>query len=225
MRQLALPFVHRAARSPSNILAAPSNRDALAFAASDPAGWPFLRLWVWGPAACGKTHLLHLWTARRAGAVLIEAAAIPSIAHDGALPAAGVAIDDADQVRDEAALLHVLNIAAERRIPLVLASRPSPARLAAALPDLASRLRATLAVEIGEPDDELLDALLVRLLADRQLPATPALIRYLRVRLPREPGALRQAAALLDEASLAGHRRLTTSLAASLLPGLASASG
>ena len=85
------------------------------------------------------------------------------------LPAAGVALDDADAVADERALLHLLNAAGEAGLPVLLAARAPPARWAARLPDLASRLRAMTAVEIGAPEDALLRALLARLLADRQL--------------------------------------------------------
>ena len=217
MRQLALAFTHRPRLDQAAFLPAASNAAALAFLAADPAAWPH-RLWLWGPAGCGKTHLLHLWTGRRSpDAALLEAAAIPRLAIDGALPAASLAIDGADAIGDEHALLHILNIAAERHVPLVLASRISPARIEATLPDLASRLRATLAVEIGPPEDELLDALLGRLLADRQLAVHPAVGRYLRTHLPREPDILRRAVERLDAASLEGRRPITIGLAQALI--------
>ena len=217
MRQLALPFIHRAPLCVTDILAAPSNEAARSFLAADPDDWPQRRLFLWGPPGCGKTHLLHRWAAR-ADAALVEAATISRIAADGVLPAAnGLAIDDADQVHDETAFLHVLNVAAEHGAPLVLAARTSPHRWQTGLPDLASRLRAILTVAITPPEDDLLDALLTRLLADRQLAAPPAIIRYLRQRLPREPDALARIAARLDAASLEGRRPITVALASTLL--------
>ena len=215
-RQLALPFVHRSPFSVDGPIPSRSNETARALLAAGPTEWPSCRLCVWGPPGCGKTHLLHHWIGGRPGAVLVEAAAIPLLAEDGLLPGAALAIDDADQVAHETALLHVLNTAAERRVPLVLAARTSPARLRVTLPDLASRLRATLAAAIEPPEDDLLDALLARLLADRQLAVPPAVLRYMRQRLPREPEALREAAALLDHAALAGRRPVTLALAAHL---------
>ena len=215
MRQLALPFLHRTPAC-ADVLAAPSNEAARVFLAADPRSWPFGRLSVWGPAGCGKTHLLHRWAGERSGVVL-EAGAIARVAGDGVLPAArGIGIDDADQVGDEIAFLHVINVAAEHGVPLVLASRCSPARWPVGLPDLSSRLRATLAVAIEPPEDRLLDALIGRLIADRQLAVSPSVVRYLRLRLPREPGALRDAVARLDEASLAGHRAVSLALASDL---------
>ena len=220
-RQLALPFLHRVHPPAEDLLAAPSNEAARQILLTDPESWPNHRLALWGPPGCGKSHLLHLWVARRRDAALLAAAAIPTLAQDGNLPAGALAIDDADTATDEAAFLHLLNIAAERRIPIVLATRTSPARLPIALPDLASRLRATLAIPIEPPEEDLLDALLARHLARRQLAVAPEVIRFLRLRLPREADALVRAAARLDAASLERARPITVALAASLLPELA----
>ena len=122
----------------------------------------------------------------------------PALSGLPELPAAGIAIDDADAVADEDALLHLLNAAGEAGLPVLLAARTPPARWAAHLPDLASRLRAMTAVEIGPPEDTLLRTLLARLLADRQLRvpepgagmagAAPAAQRRGAARCGRAPG-------------------------------------
>lgn len=223
MRQLALPFVHRAAFPVDGFLAAPSNEAALGFLSRDAwRTWPLHRLALHGPAGSGKTHLLHLWVGglREAGrdAALVEAAAIRSLPAHAALPAAGgIAVDDADTIGDERALLHLMNRAAEDGVPLVLAARSPPARWPVALPDLASRLRATLAAAIAAPEDALLDALFARLLADRQLAAAEPVARFLRLRLPREGAAIRDAVARLDRLALERGRPVTLALAQRLL--------
>ena len=86
-----------------------------------------------------------------------------------------------------------------------------------ALPDLASRLRAVTAVGLTLPEDELLAALLARLIAERQLRVDEAVQAYLLARLPRSGAALREAAARLDRASLALGRRVTRATAAIVL--------
>ena len=79
-------------------------------------------------------------------------------------------MDDADIVPEPTALLHLLNAAAEAGQPVLLTARLPPGRQRQKLPDLGSRLRASLAVEINPPDDALLGALLLpRLAAARQL--------------------------------------------------------
>ena len=147
--------------------AAPSNADACAWLRRT-AEWPNRRLALWGEAGRGKTHLLHIW-AERTGAALRDGRWTVRSAGHAARPA--VALDDADVVAEERALLHLLNAAGEAGVPVLLAARHRRPAGRWRLPDLASRLRAITAVEIGPPEDALLRALLARLLADRQLRA------------------------------------------------------
>jgi chromosomal replication initiation ATPase DnaA len=133
--------------------------------------------------------------------------------------AAGVAVDDADCVPEETALLHLLNLCAERRQALLLAGREPPARWPVALPDLRSRLRATAVAAVRPPEDALLAALLRKHFADRQLRLDPALAAWLLPRLPREAAAVAEAAARLDRAALAGGGKVTRSLAALAMRG------
>lgn len=177
------------------------------------AEWPDHRLALWGEAGCGKTHLLHIW-AQRSGRLLSNGAGLPD---SGGLPPAGVALDDASSAADERAFLHLLNAAGEAGRPVLLAARAPPARWPVRLPDLASRLRAMMAVEIRRPEDTLLRALLARLLSDRQLRLPDPLQEWLVQHLPRSAAALRHAVERLDAASLAQHRNITVPFAARVL--------
>ena len=134
--------------------------------------------------------------------------------HGLVRPQGPVAVDDADIVEDPRALLHLLNAAAELGIPVLLSARTPPASWAIALPDLASRLRATTSVALSVPEDDLLRPLLARLLADRQLRVPEKLQDFLLARLPRTGGALREAAARLDRLSLAEGRTVSRAMAA-----------
>ena len=188
---------------------APSNADACAWLRRT-AEWPNHRLALWGEAGRGKTHLLHIW-AERTGAGMCAAA--PSCPACRNCPRAGIALDEADAVADEYALLHLLNAAGEAGLPVLLAARLPPARWAAHLPDLASRLRAMTAVEIGPPEDTLLRALLARLLADRQLRLPEPVQEWLLRRLPRSAAALHEAVSRLDAVALERHRNITVPFA------------
>lgn len=235
LKQLALPFRHSPHYATEDVLAAPFNAQALAWLGRT-ASWPGGRLALWGGAGCGKTHLLHVW-ARHTGAVLLKGALLrgrqeppPGLSAPGAPPSdtpalgapalgappwAGgpVAVDDADEA-DEGALLRLLNDAADAGRPVLLTGREPPARWPARLPDLGSRLRATVAVEICPPDDDALRALLARLLADRQLRVPEAVQEWLLAHLPRTPAAMREAACRLDRAALAAGGGVTRALAA-----------
>jgi chromosomal replication initiation ATPase DnaA len=212
-RQLPLPFAHRPDYDPADFLPAPSNAEALAWLERT-AEWPARRLALWGEAGCGKTHLLHLW-ARREGAVLLDTSGLRGP------PTVPVAIDDADRVADEEALLHLLNAAAEAGLPVLLAGRAPPARWRVRLPDLASRLRAVAAVPVRPPEDALLRALLARLLVERQLAVPEHVQSYLLLHLPRTPGAMRDAAQRLDRLALAAGRAVTRPIAAAVVAELA----
>ena len=186
---------------------------ALAWLAAE---WPGQRLALWGAPGSGKTHLLHIW-ATRAGAVLVSGAAVRAGGTPGNVCAPGpLAVDDAD-LAPETGLLHLLNAAQEAGHPVLLAARTPPARWPTGLPDLASRLRATTAVPLGAADDAFLRTLLARLLSDRQLQVPAAVQDWLLAMLPRDPAALREAAARLDRAGLAAGRGITRALAARTL--------
>ncbi len=214
-RQLALPFAHEPLFVAADLLAAASNAEALAWLAPA-AAWPGNRLALWGPEGCGKTHLLHVWSART-GARLLSGAALP---HEPARPDHPIAIDDAE-TGAERPLLHLLNAWAEAGQPVLLAARAAPARWPVGLPDLASRLRATTAVEIRPPEESLLRALLARLLSERQLAVPEPIQDWLLLRLPRTPAAIREAAARLDRAALVAGRRVTRAVAADVARGMA----
>ena len=210
-RQLPLPFPHRHAFDARDFIAAESNRDALTWL---DAAWPDRRLVIWGPAGCGKSHLLHTWVDRQGGVVSMGAALrdLDMIPHSGAL-----AVDDADMVSPDNLLLHILNTARDRGLRLILSGREPPARWPVRLPDLSSRLRAITTVEIRPPDDALLAGMLMRLLSDRQLSVPPAVQTWLLTRLPRSAGTLRAVVARLDRESLSKGSAITRPLAEAVL--------
>lgn len=210
-RQLPLPFAYAPHLTAADFLPAPSNAAALAWLGRTEA-WPQGRLALWGQEGSGKTHLLHVWAARL-GAVLLAG---PGLRLAALAPDRPLAIDDADTAPEQP-LLHLLNAAAESGLAVLLAGRTPAARWPVALPDLASRLRATAAVEIRPAEDALLRALLARLLAERQVAVPEAVQSWLLTRLPRTPAAVREAAARLDRAALAAGGAVTRAIAARVL--------
>jgi chromosomal replication initiation ATPase DnaA len=215
-KQLLLPFGLTQGYAKEDFCPAPSNALAREWLGR-PEGWSNNRLILWGDAGCGKTHLLRIWAAEQRAA-LFEGSGLDALPGRVEHP---VAIDDADIVEDPRALLHLLNSAAEAGQPVLLTARHPPARQAQKLADLASRLRASTAVEIRPPEAELLDRLLMRLAAERQLVLSPGVKNFMLTRLPRTPAVLREAVARLDRAALDRGVRITRALAADILAGLA----
>jgi chromosomal replication initiation ATPase DnaA len=214
-RQLPLPLPVAPSADRADLVEDASNAEALAWL-DRPADWPLHRLALFGPPGTAKSHMLRAaasaqgWRLLR-GATLTEAEALA--------PAAGTALDDADAA-PETALFHLINRQAEAGAPLLLAAREAPSRWPTRLPDLASRLRATLAVGIGAPSDALLAALLGKHLADRQLRVGPGVRAWLLARLPRDAAAIAAAVAALDAAGLAARAPITRPFAREVLGAL-----
>ncbi len=212
MRQLPLPFAESPSYRHEDFCAAPCNALARSWLAK-PESWTNGRMVLWGEPGCGKSFLLHLW-AQSAGAVIYHGSLLGDLP---APPETAIAVDDADLVPDETVLLHLLNSASEAGHPVLLTARAPPGRQTQRLPDLASRLRASLAVEISAPDDAMLSTLLFRLAASRQLILNAQVSQQLLTQLPRSPAALREAIARLDHAALAAGGKVTRALAAQIV--------
>ncbi len=100
---------------------------------------------------------------------------------------------------------------------MLLASRQPPARMGYKLADLTSRLRASASIEIRGPEDELLEALLTRLAAARQLSLPIPVRNLLLLHLPRAPAFYREAVAKLDRLAMDRGARITRNMAAEVL--------
>ena len=85
------------------------------------------------------------------------------------------------------------------------------------LPDLLSRLRLALSLEIDAPDEALVRAVLEKLFKDRQLIVDAPALDYATLRLDRSLEAVRAFVAAIDRAALAQGRPVTRALAAEIL--------
>jgi chromosomal replication initiation ATPase DnaA len=211
MAQLPLELGHRASYGGEDFLVAPCNEAAVAWLDRWP-DWPGPGLAIHGPAGCGKTHIAHVFQAGAAARLLrpgdLEQAS-PAALIEGYR---ACVLDEAPPV-PERPLLHLFNALAEKGGHLLIVSRLPPARWGLGLPDLASRLSALPAVRIDPPDDSLVEALLVKLFADRQIIVAPGVVAFLTARLERSFDALLRAVDRLDRESLARHRRVSLPLA------------
>ncbi|MBW6396364.1 hypothetical protein KPL78_00825 [Roseomonas sp. HJA6] len=212
-RQFVLPLSLPVSSNRADFLEDASNAEALAWI-DRPDRWPLGRLALFGPQGVGKSHLARAVAAQR-GWRLIAGPTLRGLPE----PAAGTVLDDADAVAEERALLHLINLCAERGEHLLLIGREPPARWRVSLPDLASRLRATMAIGIGSPGDALLGALLAKHFADRQLRVAPEVQAWLLTRLNRDAATLAEAAARLDRAALAARVPVSRALARAVLAG------
>ena len=183
-RQLVLDLAHRVAMGRDDFLVSRSNSAAVEVIDGWPQ-WPQQSLAILGDAGSGKSHLVEVWRAR-AGGALIPAAELGEASVTAAVAAGALAVEDVDRgIADERILFHLLNLARELKLSLLLTSRAAPGEIAITLPDLRSRMRALGFVRIEPPDSALLSALLVKLFDDRQLKIEPRIIEYLSQHMER----------------------------------------
>ncbi|MCX5519347.1 DnaA/Hda family protein [Kaistia defluvii] len=216
LRQLPLSLPHSAAMTRADFIVGRANQSAIALIDRFP-DWPNPVALLVGPAGSGKTHLGQIWKAA-AGAVEIAARDLATTGLDELVGTHPVLVEDVDgEGVSQTALFHLFNLVRERRVSALFTSRLPLQALPFDLPDLASRLRSTVPVELQEPDDELLARVIVKLFADRQLAVDPAVIDFISRRMERSLGAANRLVELLDREALAAGRPITRQLAATVL--------
>ncbi len=219
-QQIPMGLPLPAAMGRADFFVTPANARALAVVEGW-RNWPQGKLVLTGPEGAGKTHLAHLW-AQEAGGVLVPAAALAK-ADLAALVArhARIGVEDIDSIAGcraaEEALFHLHNLVAEAEGRLLLTARAAPARLPLGLPDLASRLEAAALVSLEAPDDALLQAVLVKLFADRQIAVSAQVVSFVLARMERSLAVAQRLVDALDRRALAGQARVSVALAAEVL--------
>ena len=223
--QLALNLRLKDGSSFSNFLAGP-NREALeqlraavvATARRESARASVL--YLWGPEGSGKSHLL-LATCRLAQELglapvyvpLAAVAELPPSLLEGVEFSPLVCIDDIERVADrpewEAALFTLAERLRAAGGMLAAAASKTPDRIGLKLPDLASRLAwgATYAMQPLNDADKLEAVRLRARLRGFDMPED--VVRYILARYPRDLPSLFGLLDRIDEASLAGQRRVT----------------
>ncbi len=213
MGQLALTLPHCAAMTREDFLVGAANAEAVAVIDAWPQ-WPSRVVLLAGPVGSGKTHLVEIWR-EASGGTIVDAQKLRQADVDRLAQEQAVAVEDLHAGGlDEAALFHLLNRTGERNVPVLLTSRMWASAMPLAIPDLASRLRAARPVELGEPDDDLLRRVMVKLFADRQLSVDQAVIDYIAVRMERSLQGANAIVDELDRAALAARSPISRKLAA-----------
>jgi chromosomal replication initiation ATPase DnaA len=216
LNQLILDLPHRAAHGAEDFLVSDCNLAAVRLIDAWPDWQDNVQLLI-GPPASGKTHLARVWQAR-SGARALTDNALDIGRIDSAARGTALVVEDIDRVGyGEQALFHLLNLAREKGLFVLLTAREPPARFGCALPDLLSRLNGLPMVEIGAPDEALLKTVMLKHFADRQLDIDPKVLDFLALHVERSLEAAALAVAAVDRAALATGRKISRQLAAEAL--------
>ncbi|MEP7349516.1 MAG: DnaA/Hda family protein [Sphingorhabdus sp.] len=158
------------------------------------AVWPGRCAILTGPARSGKS-LMARYFATQVGCTVI---------------------DDADTSGAET-LFNAWNRAQENSVPLLLVSRWRPADWQISLPDLRSRLAAAMLLEIGVPDDELIEQLIQKHLATRGTTITADALGYVKRRVERSHVAIEGFARAANALALAENAPINLALVKQVL--------
>lgn len=172
-------------------------------------------LYLWGPTASGRSHLLAALegeapagTARRLG----PDAPAEAFVHD---PAVRLwLIDDCDRLDRprQAAAFHLFDaVAAHAEGALACAGTQPPGRLAL-MPELATRLGWGLVLQLRRLSDPDTARALEHTLAERGLAIAPDVVPWLMTHAPRDLGSLRALVDAVDRYALARKRAVTVPL-------------
>ena len=148
--------------------------------------WPVKATILTGPRRSGRTLLARTFAERVGGRL----------------------IDQADS-RDEEELFHAWNDAQDSGLPLVMVAEEAPPAWSPKLPDLRTRLAITPVATINPPDDELFEALIQLLVADRGLHVPREALRFMTERLNREYWTAERAVEEVDRFAISERARVT----------------
>ncbi|MFL2816533.1 MAG: DnaA ATPase domain-containing protein [Alphaproteobacteria bacterium] len=129
-------------------------------------------------------------------------------------------LENIDKVKHDKAeedLFHIINLVKENNKKLLMTSRKSISEIDLSLEDLKSRLNSILEAKIKEPDDQLMELILIKIFNDKQLKINPNVIDFLMSRLVRSYKGINLFIEKIDMFSLEKGKKITIPLINDLL--------
>lgn len=210
--QYIFPIENNSSFQEEDYIVSPCNSDAYNWIINWP-NWgdaPYSRCaFLFGDKLSGKSHLSSIWQ-RRSGAQYIEMKFILNKKYLG--QKANYILEDLELSADiEVALFHFINSLVESQGYLLVTSCVSPSRLGCSLKDLDSRLKAFSALRIREPDDDLVEKIIVKYFSDFQVVISSDVVRFLQMRVERSYQRLFSILMRLNEESLSQKKKISVS--------------
>lgn len=215
--QSVFDFNLPAAMGGQDFIVSSSNQEAVEWLGNADS-WPVPALIIYGARSSGKSHLCQIWQEIHQATEITIDTLQDELTMADTLKANGFYfIDNIDEVMAvsdaiQKSIFHLYNFLFNEGGRVLVTSAKAPKDMAVNIPDLSSRLLAAPAVEIKDPDDQTLQALLLKLFDDRQILVKPDVVKFLLPRIERSYDAIRETVVGLDGLSLQGKRAVTVPL-------------
>lgn len=215
IQQLLFDLPVRTARGRNDFIVTDCNSSAVKILDQWPE-WPVVTACLVGPARSGKTHLVQVWQ-ERSGASVLEGTDVGEDIVADLVGKTAVAIDNAEDIKDEEALFHLFNALKNNGGHLLMTAELAPARWSLLLPDLRSRLSTAVIGELQPPDDALLKGLFTKLFQDYQTDVSEGVIAFIVKRIERSFEDVIQVAEHLNREAMRRKTAITVPLARDIL--------
>lgn len=216
LKQMPLDFEPHNYMGRDDFMVSDCNREAFMLLDNWPH-WMSFGAVIYGPKGCGKSHLVQMF-AEKARAFedgeltvsVIDAAAVnmrnvKRLAQDNNV----LAVENLVPEGNNEALFHLFNLFNAPNRWMLFTAEKAPAQMKFTLKDLQTRLNMLPCAAISEPDDTMLQMLIVKLFDDRQLKITPEILQYIINYAPRSFAYIEALVAQIDEISLARQTPVT----------------
>lgn len=209
-RQLPLEFERRNDMGRDDFMVSKCNEEAFKLIDSWPQ-WFGAGLFIYGPKGCGKSHLAHLFvdkvqaqSSKPSAVKIIDASAV-NMRNVKRLAEENVAIviENVKPRNNDEALFHLFNLFNVSGKYMLWTAEMPPNKMIFALKDLQTRLNMLPRAAIGEPDDLMLQMLIIKLFNDRQIIITPEILNYIVNNAPRSFAYIEALVDEIDKISLA----------------------
>ena len=154
-----------------------------------------------GEKFSGKTHLINIFL-EKFGGIKIESKKLDNEYLKKIKVYQNIVLEDLEEIIDENLLFTFLNIIDQDNKYLITTSKKPITNLSFKLEDLKSRSSNFLLINIEKPDDELIFALILKNLSDRQISIEKKLIDYVIKRIDRSYSKIFDFIYKIDELSL-----------------------
>jgi len=154
-----------------------------------------------GEKFCGKTHLVNIFLKKFNG-IKIESNLLNNESLNTIKPFQNIVLEDLNLNVDEKLIYTLFNTIDQDNKFLIITSTKPIVEIAFRLDDLKSRTKNCLLAKIENPDDELMFALILKNLSDRQITLDKKLIDFIIKRVERSYGKIFEFIYKIDEISL-----------------------